>query len=99
MLNRASGYKAFSSKDEASVQVLFSSETGTAQRLARDFADACTLSHGADAMDDVDIDEINGKTTIFFIATCGQGESYNDTSQMAKNACLHLSYAYLLNSL
>ena len=28
MLNRASGYKAFSSKDEASVQVLFASETG-----------------------------------------------------------------------
>ncbi len=74
MLNRASGYKAFSSKEEASVQVLFASETGTAQRLARDFSDACTLSRGADAMDDIDVDEINGRTTIFFIATCGQGK-------------------------
>lgn len=76
MLNRASGYKAFTSKEEATVKVLFASETGTAQRLARDFSDACTLSHGADAMDDVDVDDINGRITVFFIATCGQGNLF-----------------------
>jgi len=35
----ADGYKAFDNKDEASVKVLFGSETGTAARVARDFAD------------------------------------------------------------
>jgi sulfite reductase alpha subunit-like flavoprotein len=69
----AAGYKAFDHPDESSVKVLFASETGTAARLARDFADACIHSHVADAMDDVDIDDIDGTTTVFFIATCGQG--------------------------
>ncbi|KAL7464674.1 hypothetical protein ACHAXS_005005 [Conticribra weissflogii] len=87
MLNRASGYKAFSSKEEASVQVLFASETGTAQRLARDFSDACTLSRGADAMDDIDVDEINGRTTIFFIATCGQGSMPQNGKAFYNSLC------------
>ena len=69
----AAGYKAFDHPDDAAVRVLFASETGTAARVARDFADACTLSHQADAMDDADIDDIDGHTTVFFIATCGQG--------------------------
>ena len=69
----AAGYKAFDHPDDAAVRVLFASETGSAARVARDFADACTLSHQADAMDDADIDDIDGHTTVFFIATCGQG--------------------------
>jgi pyruvate dehydrogenase (NADP+) len=69
----AAGYKAFGHEDEATVKVLYASETGTAARVARDFADACVLSHTADAMDDIELDEIEGKTAIFFIATCGQG--------------------------
>ncbi len=69
----AAGYKAFDHTDDASVKVLFASETGNAARLARDFADACVHSHGADAMDDTDVDGVDGTTTIFFIATCGQG--------------------------
>lgn len=73
MKKRAADYKEFSTKTEASVKVLFASETGTAEKLARDFTDACPLSHGADAMNDVDVDEINGSTTIFFVSTCGQG--------------------------
>jgi sulfite reductase alpha subunit-like flavoprotein len=52
---------------------LYASETGNAARVARDFADACTLSHNADAMDDVDMEDIDGKTVVFFVATCGQG--------------------------
>lgn len=69
----AAGYKAFDHENEASVVVLFASETGNAARIARDFADACVLSHVADAMDDVDVDDIDGVTTVFFVATCGQG--------------------------
>ena len=69
----ASGYKEFEHPDDAKVKVLYGSETGTAARVARDFADACTLSYSADAMDDVDLDDIDGKTVVFFIATCGQG--------------------------
>lgn len=69
----ASGYKAYDHPDEASVLTLFASETGTAARVAQDFAAACTLSHVASAMDDVDLDDLDGKTTVFFIATCGQG--------------------------
>lgn len=69
----ADGYKAFDHPDDASVKVLYASETGTAARVARDFADACTLSHNADAMDDIDLDDIDGMTVVFFIATCGQG--------------------------
>lgn len=69
----ADGYKAFDHPDEASVKVLYASETGTAAHIARDFADACKLSHNADAMNDVDVSDIDGKTTVFFVATCGQG--------------------------
>lgn len=87
MLSRAAGYKAFSTKEEASVQVLFASETGTAQRLARDFADACTLSHGADSLADVDVNEINGATTIFFVATCGQGALPQNANTFYKALC------------
>ncbi|KAL7553608.1 hypothetical protein ACHAWF_016914 [Thalassiosira exigua] len=112
MLTRAAGYKEFSSKDDASVQVLFASETGTAQRLARDFSDACTKvslcclialrdtplssfpfcqyltkSHGADALNDVDIGDLEGKTTIFFIATCGQGSMPQNGTDFYKALC------------
>lgn len=74
MTRRAAGYKTFSTADEASVICAFASETGTAQRLAQDFADACTLSNGATALNDLDLDDIDGKTTLLFIATCGQGK-------------------------
>eukprot|EP00956_Cyclotella_meneghiniana_P000944 scaffold1128_cov25-Cyclotella_meneghiniana.AAC.3 len=74
LATRAAGYKSFSSKEEATVKVLFASETGTAEKLARDFADACTLASGADSLNDVDVDDIDGFTTVFFVATCGQGE-------------------------
>jgi len=69
----AEGYKAFDHPDDATVRVLYASETGNAARVARDFADACTLSHNADAMDDVELDDIDGMIVVFFIATCGQG--------------------------
>mmetsp|Transcript_35708 Transcript_35708/g.66129 ORF Transcript_35708/g.66129 Transcript_35708/m.66129 type:complete len:1110 (+) Transcript_35708:49-3378(+) len=87
MLTRAAGYKSFSTKDEASVQTLFASETGTAQRLARDFADACRLSHGADALNDIDPNDIDGKTVIFFVATCGQGAMPQNGSAFYKALC------------
>lgn len=73
LLQLSAGYKAFDTPDAASVKVLYASETGTAARVARDFADACTLSATASAMEDVELDDIDGSTTIFFIATCGQG--------------------------
>lgn len=59
--------------DEAPVMTLFASETGTAARIARDFAAACPLSSTASALDDVDVEDVNGKTVVFFVATCGQG--------------------------
>jgi len=83
----AAGYKAFGHEDEAPVKVLFASETGTAARVAMDFADACTLSHVADAMNDVELDDIDGKTTIFFIATCGQGAFPQNGKEFYKNLC------------
>ena len=73
MLQYAAGYKAFDNEEDASVRVLFASETGTAARLANDFAAACVLSHEASAMDDAEVDDLDGHTTVFFIATCGQG--------------------------
>lgn len=73
MQKRAADYKSFSSQDEATVKVLFASESGTAEGLARDFADACQLSYGADAMADANVEEIDGTTTIFFVSTAGQG--------------------------
>lgn len=69
----AMGYKAFDHEDDASVKVLYASETGNAARVARDFADACVHSSVANAMDDAEVDDIDGTTTMFFIATCGQG--------------------------
>lgn len=87
MLNRASGYKSFSSEDDASVQVLFGSETGTAQQIARDFADACTLSQGADSMNDLELEDIVGTTTIFFVATCGQGAMPQNAKSFYKALC------------
>ena len=69
----AEGYKAFDPEDNTGVMVLYASETGNAQRVAEDFADACTLSAGASAMDDIKVDDIEGKTVAFFISTCGQG--------------------------
>ena len=66
MISRANGYKEFNRKDEA-YHVLFASETGTAQSLARDFADACTMSRTADALNDLEPDDLDGRTTIFFV--------------------------------
>lgn len=83
----AAGYKAFDHKDDATVKVLFASETGTAKRVAADFADACVLSHVADAMDDVDVDDIEGTTTVFFIATCGQGAMPQNGKGFYKALC------------
>lgn len=83
----AEGYKAFDHPDEATVKVLYASETGTAARVARDFADACTLSHNADAMDDIDLEDIDGKTTVFFIATCGQGAMPQNGKDFYKQLC------------
>lgn len=83
----AAGYKAFDHEDDASVKVLFASETGTAARVARDFADACVLSHAADAMDDVEMGDIDGGTTVFFIATCGQGAMPQNGKTFYKELC------------
>eukprot|EP00985_Skeletonema_marinoi_P025017 scaffold17936_cov111-Skeletonema_marinoi.AAC.1 len=84
MQKRAADYKSFSSQDEATVKVLFASETGTAEGLAREFADACQLSHGADAMADIDVDEIDGTTTIFFVSTAGQGSMPRNGTEFLK---------------
>ena len=72
MMNRANGYKEYNEKQEAHL-VLFASETGNAQSLARDFADACTMTRTADALNDLDPEDVDGRVTIFFVATCGQG--------------------------
>lgn len=80
----AAGYKAFGSEEEAPVTTLFASETGNAARIARDFASACTLSSVASAMDDVDLNDIDGKTVVFFIATCGQGAMPQNGKQFFK---------------
>ena len=72
MMTRANGYKEYNRKEEAYL-VLFASETGNAQSLARNFADACTMTRAADALNDMDPDDLDGRTTIFFVATCGQG--------------------------
>ena len=84
---KSAGYKAFDHKDNASVRVLFASETGTAACVARDFAAACILSHDADAMDDVEVDELDGTTTIFFVATCGQGLLPQNGKELYKELC------------
>jgi len=80
----AHGYKAFDHEDDASVLTLFASETGTAQRVAEDFAAACTLSAGATAMDDLEVDDIDGKTCVFFISTCGQGAMPHNGKEFLK---------------
>lgn len=69
----AAGYKKYSDEAEAKVQTLYASETGTAARVANDFAAACPDSATAKAMDDIEVDDLDGKMTVFFIATCGQG--------------------------
>jgi pyruvate dehydrogenase (NADP+) len=69
-----SAYNHFKRSDGPSVLVLFASETGNAARIARDFAAASPLSSAAVAMDDVDLDDLDGKVTVFFVATCGQGK-------------------------
>lgn len=68
----AAGYKAAGDEGN-SVLTLFASETGTANRLARDFSAACKFSGVSSALDDVDIDDLDGRTVVLFIATCGQG--------------------------
>jgi sulfite reductase alpha subunit-like flavoprotein len=73
LLQLASGYKAFDHPDNATVRVLYASETGTAARVANDFAAACKLSASASSMDDSELDDLDGHCTVFFIATCGQG--------------------------
>eukprot|EP00567_Pseudictyota_dubia_P017109 CAMPEP_0197437972 /NCGR_PEP_ID=MMETSP1175-20131217/5092_1 /TAXON_ID=1003142 /ORGANISM="Triceratium dubium, Strain CCMP147" /LENGTH=1825 /DNA_ID=CAMNT_0042967615 /DNA_START=267 /DNA_END=5741 /DNA_ORIENTATION=- len=87
LLEKAAGYKSFDHEDDATVKVLFASETGTAARVARDFADACILSHDADAMDDVDLDDVDGTTTVLFIATCGQGAMPQNGKNFYKALC------------
>ena len=69
----AAGYKQYDESSGPPVLTLFASETGNAARVARDFAAACTLSGVASSCDDVDLDDLDGKTVVFFIATCGQG--------------------------
>jgi sulfite reductase (NADPH) hemoprotein beta-component len=73
LLQLSADYKSFDHPDDAAVMTLFASETGTAARAARDFSSACTLSSTASAMDDIEVDELDGRTTVFFISTCGQG--------------------------
>lgn len=85
LLQLSAGYKNFDHPDDAGVKVLYGSETGTAARVAADFADACTLSAAASAMDDVEIDDIDGCTTVFFIATCGQGSMPRNGKNFLKN--------------
>lgn len=85
LLKRAAGYKAFDQPENATVRVLFASETGTAAQIARDFASACVFSHTADALDDVELDDIDGMTNFFFIATCGQGAMPQNGRQFYKN--------------
>lgn len=68
----AAGYKATGDEGN-SVLTLFASETGTAARIARDFSNACKFSGVSSALDDVELDDMDGKTVVFFIATCGQG--------------------------
>jgi pyruvate dehydrogenase (NADP+) len=83
----AAGYKSFDHANDASVKVLFASETGNAARLARDFADACVHAHAADALDDAVVDDVDGTTTIFFIATCGQGSMPQNGKNFYKALC------------
>lgn len=87
LANRAAGYKSFSSKEEATVKVLFASETGTAEKLARDFGNACTLASGADSLNDVEVDELDGITAVFFVATCGQGAMPQNAKSFYKALC------------
>lgn len=80
----AVGYKKYDESGGPSVLTLFASETGNAARIARDFANACTLSGVASGMDDVDLDDLNGKTVVFFIATCGQGAMPGNGKEFVK---------------
>lgn len=73
VLQHAAGRKAFDEEEDASARVLFASETGAAACLTNDFAAACALSHEVSSMDDAEADDLDGHTTAFFIAACGQG--------------------------
>jgi len=73
LLQLSAGYKSHGSDEEAKVKTVFASETGTAARVANDFAAACKDSGAASAMDDIELGDLDGTTTVFFIATCGQG--------------------------
>lgn len=83
----AEGYKHHDHEDDAAVVTLFASETGNAARVARDFSNACPISKAADAMDDVDVDDIDGKTVAFFISTCGQGAMPQNGKNFYKELC------------
>jgi pyruvate dehydrogenase (NADP+) len=84
LLDLAARYKSHDHPDEAKVKTVFASETGTAARVANDFAAACTESAAASALDDTDIDDLDGTTTVFFIATCGQGAMPRNGKQFLK---------------
>ena len=86
MRDRADGYKKLTSKEEA-FQVLFASETGTAESLARDFSDACTKSHSADSLNDMEPEDLDGKTNIFFVSTTGQGAMPQNGIEFFKLLC------------
>lgn len=81
----AVGYKAFGSNEEPPVNTLYASETGNAKRVATDFAAACTISGVANAVNDIDIEDLDGKTNVFFIATCGQGSFPSNGKLFLKN--------------
>jgi len=84
LLQLSAGYKNHGSDDEAKVKTVFASETGTAARVANDFAAACTDSAAASAMDDIEVDDLDGTTTVFIIATCGQGAMPRNGKQFLK---------------
>lgn len=45
------------------------------------------MSHSADALNDIDVDDLDGKTIIFFVATCGQGAFPQNGSAFYKALC------------
>jgi hypothetical protein len=67
LLELSAGYKSHDTPDEAKVTTVFASETGTAARVAIDFAAACTESAAAFALDDIDLDDLDGRTTVFVV--------------------------------
>lgn len=85
LLELSAGYKSHDHPDEAKVMTVFASETGTAARVAIDFGAACTESAAASALEDIDLDDLDGTTTVFFIATCGQGAMPKNGKQFWKD--------------